>query len=163
VKLVRIEHERCQEPDGTTWCFAPDDWDQERFEQAVFSAKRAYQAAMDAYMKEAKEQDFPPSIYGSWRPPPDYSKYPNLTVKEVQEKHEKDFAEVLRKREIALAGTHSFAWFLEQEGLVQFHDAKADLYAELNWGHRHGTPLSYQQKSAWDLDKQGVGKEEEDD
>lgn len=162
MKLVRIEHERCNEPDGTTWCFAPDDWDQERFEKAVVAAKEAYQAAMDAYMLEAKAGDFPPSVYSSWSSPPDYSKYPNLTVKEVQEKHKAKEEERKRKREIALAGTHNFAWFLEQEGLTQFHRADADLYFELDWGHQHGRPLKYGQKSAWDLDKQGVHKEEED-
>jgi len=161
VKLVRIEHERCQEPDGTTWCFAPDDWDQERFEKAVFAAKRAYQVAMDAYMEEAKKQGFPAQSYG-WSAPPNYASYPDLTVKEGQERHKAEEDERKRKREIALAGTHNFAWFLEQEGLVQFHRADADLYMELDWGHQHGRPLDYQQKSAWELDKQGIGKTDDD-
>lgn len=162
VKLVRIYHDRCGEPDGTTWCFAPDDWDEERFNKAVLAARRGYQDAVNAYMEAAKEQGFPPSLYGSSMSPPNYAKYPDLTVKEVQEKHKAESERLARLRGIALAGTHNFGWFLEHEGFVQFHNAEPDFSTELNWGHQHGAPLKYKQESPWDLDKSGIAKEEED-
>jgi hypothetical protein len=135
MKIAKIEHNRCDSYEVTTWVWAPDDWTFEQFDAAVERARTAYQAVVDAWSAERKVAD--PGFQ------PDYKKHPDKTVREVDE----EFA-VLKEAYKSWSAEKSkaqkgFAHYLAAEGMVEIWNHEPELKTELYWGHQHGKTIRY--------------------
>lgn len=133
MKLVKIEHWRCNEPlwGEETYVFAPDEWDEEEIERRLLAAQEAYLETVKAY------KDAPRPNKATRFSQPRYSDYPDLTVEEVQQIHERERAEYKEWEEKQRAARRPFIQFLTEQGFV-YPSTAADVEVTLDWGHRHG-------------------------
>lgn len=136
MKLARVDHIRCGEWDGAfTYVWIEDDMTEEQFQKAVDRAADAYLQAVIEYMG-ANEQKHPPMI--NWE---------NNRARVVAEVlDERQVAETVyknweKKRREAIV---SFDTYLcKEEGIVDFWYEDPAITGEIDWGHRHGTPIDY--------------------
>lgn len=164
MKFAQIHHDRCNEPDGTTYGFVPNDWTKEDLSKAAWNAKRAYEQATAEYVEACKQTGVShlPDRWWIGQSTPDYARYPDKTVAEVQEIHQKEIERQKREKAILMEARKTFGQFLKDEGFIPLFQAEADLETMVDWGHQHGMPLEYGDTWPGDLDKQGVAKPEED-
>lgn len=136
MKLARIEHVRCDEYGGSTLVWVDDGMTEEDLQAAVDRASARYLAAATEHMKEVKKTGPPHQ--------PDWNFHRDRVIGEVLDEHERKKAEYkdwANGRRRALRG---FDQYLEdEEGITGFWDNEAELNAEVDWGHRHGTPIEY--------------------
>lgn len=163
MKLARVTHIRCSEPDGQTFCFIPDDWTENQFNRAVYAAKKKYEAATSAYMEELKAGDLQGLLYSYSYGHPQYERYPDKTVKEVKEAFEQEKEEKKRRKAILDEARKPFGAFLRTEGVRLISDLEEGIEIDVNWGHQHGVPLDYREEWPESLDKQGAGFVPQDD
>jgi hypothetical protein len=161
VKFVKITHIRCSEDDGITYGFVPDDWTENQFYEAIERAKKAYQKATATYLEELKTGDLSSLNWHSGTPK--YERYPDKTVREVQELHAKEIEDKKRRKTILDDARKPFGSFLEKEGFILIWRAEAELEGDIDWGHQHGTPLQYKEPWPGDVDKKGAAETEEED
>jgi hypothetical protein len=133
--LVRIEHSRCDEYDGTEYVLAPAGWDEARIHAEINTVEQEMIADAQA-LKE------PPFGEPPFHPP--YEKHPQLTVREVQEQHTKLKADYKAWRDENKQMTRSFADRLRDRGFIGLWEDEAEvLEHDCYWGHRHGLDLNY--------------------
>lgn len=141
-RLVRIVHRRCDDYDCVTFVLAPPDWDTARIGTELGEAQAAY---LVAFEKARKDDPGPPTVGYH----PDYEKYPDLTVREVQKAHAAAKAERKAWDEEQKDTRQHFATFLHQRGFLSIWDTDSGvLKVDADWGHRHGQRLDY-----WEDDK----------
>lgn len=139
LQLVKVTHERCQEWSGTTYVFAPAEWDEELIQSKIDAAVAEYLAAVQ--MKKLNSPK--PNDYVQHGGPP-FAKYPDKTVKEVQEL----WAEMKAEWEVwwqsHQPAKQKFGTFLGEQGFTSFYNGTLDvLEVYADWGHLHGTRIDY--------------------
>jgi hypothetical protein len=136
MKLVRIEHSRCNEYDGTEYMLAPDDWNEYTLEELI-------EETVNELIADAKAVKDPP--FGEPRPfQPDYDKHPDLKVSQVQALHatQKEEYKVWREENNHLE--RSFEERLTEKGFIPIWHQDADtIKVKTYWGHNHGLTLNY--------------------
>ena len=135
MKLVKVEHMRCDEYSCETYMMAPDEMTVEQFEQAVENAQNKMQNFIDNY-KKLIEVPYPG--YN-----PDYKKYPDKTVKEIDAefKIKMDAYNVYKKEKDK--GYKTFGEYLQEEGLTPLWKYESEFEVSCHWGHQHGTDIEY--------------------
>lgn len=130
-QLVKIRHVVCGEPTyGHTVIWVPDDMSMREVENKVRAAKVAYLERMQTLKLD------PPNAASKYSSP-EYKKYPNLTVKEVNKIHERERLAYDAWEETQKGKYNDFTTYLEAEGLTGFWEV--DMFSvECNWGHNHG-------------------------
>src|ERR1035441_8131479 len=76
MRLAKIEHFRCSEYDCTTYIGIPDNMTLEEFKEKVRLAEADYHAFVDEWTALGKDIPYPGNS-------PQYAKYPDKTVTEV--------------------------------------------------------------------------------
>lgn len=143
MRLVKIIHNRCDETQGYTLAWAPNEWEQEQFVDAVFAAEKAYLAVLDAFKEAEPPNDYRPSAQ------PNFKAYPSMTVAAVQAEWEAKRAVYDAWRAEQEAFKRPFVFYLEQQGLTALWEHDPDLTTEVYWGHRHGTSIDYSATVTW--------------
>jgi len=136
MKLVKIEHERCNEYDTCSYVWAPETKTQEEIQSDVDAAQSEYLEMLKQFRAK-----FPTPI-SSINNPPLNSLPRNLTVGEIldiQASEEERYSQYSKQRELL----SNFESFLYIRGYVGFHERHSDVACTLNWGHRHADPLQY--------------------
>jgi len=142
MRLVKVEHSRCDEYDGTEYFMAPNGWSEEAVAIQINQVMKELIAHAKVLKDGVPEVPNPP-----WHP--EFTKYPDKTVQEVLDAHEeakaaynKWYAEnkklcasfEARMREVGFTGL----WELEEgddvQGFQEYH---------AYWGHNHGLDLNY--------------------
>lgn len=137
MKLVAIEHTRCNEYDKTAYYIAPDAMTENEIATAVNAAQIEYIEAVKNYAGLEKPVA-PPTNYSSVT---DDSKTVGQLKAELAE-YGKKIAEFDKAKSI-ISG--SFDDKLKVYGIVSLYEySGADkVKCEADWGHRHGTNLRY--------------------
>lgn len=137
MKLVRIEHLRCDSWDTSVYFVAPDTITREQFRSDVSSAQKAYLDARAAFEKLTPQPELGLSNLESF---PE-----NITV--VEAKRQRDEAIRLSKEWVAARSrvSGSFSAHLQALGYRSFHELGDDelLTTGANWGHHHGERYDY--------------------
>jgi hypothetical protein len=137
MKPATIRHFRCGEPtfDWTT-VWIPDEMTEEEFILAAQKARDAYLGRVQQFMKQTPPNDYRPHNK------PHYELQPDRTVSEIRQEWEKKKA-VWEDWDKARQKTKpSFVQILCEDGRVQ-RVPDADISYELDWGHKHGWPIDY--------------------
>lgn len=158
MKFVRIEHERCDEWNGYTYAFAPDEWSEDDIDNAVQRAQKSYLEQVRAAKEGVPKPHYEPAVTF-------YERHPDLTIREAKAKYAEKAKELADWQARARQQTTSFETFLTREGFIPLGDADA-VDIDLDWGHRHGTRLNYgndDQTNSLPLPVQMAGKKDEDE
>jgi hypothetical protein len=138
MKLVKVDHIRCAEWSGSTYVWAPNEWDEEQIENAVRTARQDYLDALNL----ARENQQPPNDY-RYGPPP-FAKYPDKKVSEVIEEWEAKKAEYSAWEKEQAKTKRSFMNFLALQGFTWLGSNEDDVIeVDVDWGHMHGTRIDY--------------------
>ena len=135
--IVRIDHVRCGEHDGTyTFVWAPDDWTMDRVDEAIYAAQRAYLEAVEQAKKEAE----PPNDFKwGWQIPWKSNRHRNvgelLDEYEAKKAEYKEWEKRMHKTRVPFSG------YLKDQGFKVIGDVAISI--DLDWGHRHGTNIDY--------------------
>lgn len=139
VKLAYIQHERCGESAGGLYVFIPEDWDKGKLREIV-------DRCVLEHIKEAKDYNDnkkPPNAWARYNQP-NYSLFPDLTVKEAKKEWDK-MGRVYKEWEAATAGSKkSFSSRLKDEGVISLYDVESNIEVYAEWGHHHGLHLQYE-------------------
>lgn len=147
MKLAKIEHVRCDEPDCTTYVWTPDDWDEKQFRAALKNAEKAYLSAYQEWQRIKDEA--PEKYFANYKDELEfYQARPELSVAQAKAEWEEAFARRKAWEVEYNKGQQTFAEFLELEGLTAFIVHEPDFSACINWGHQHGASLKYWDNSA---------------
>lgn len=139
MKLVRIDHIRCQDFGEYTFIGCPEDWDSDVIDEKVRAAQKEYEAQV-LVAAERKKNNGPPNPGYQ----PKWENYPDLTVAQIKEEHAKKKFVYDEWQKQDRKTTHKFEHFLTQQGFISFWADDADFYvAEVDWGHQHGKRLEY--------------------
>lgn len=163
MRLVKIEHVRCNETDWSrqTLVWAPDDMAEESIDAKIVSAQKRYLKALREFQELTEEQKRMLSV-GTWGLP-NYKSEPDRTktLAQVDAEHAAKRARydtIVAKERAAM---RSFAWFLHDEGLTLFEDHDSDLVlVTLDWGHNHGLGIEYPHTPSDTM--RGVAEEKEE-
>lgn len=139
-RLVRVEHSRCGEYDGTEYVLAPIEWDGEKIDGEVSAVVKE----MIADAKLVKDAPLTPPHH------PPYADHPDKTVAEIQAAHEERKIAYKQWLEENRHLTRSFQERLREHGFVRLWDdepATGRHDASTYWGHSHGLKLNYEQAS----------------
>jgi len=149
MKVVRINHDRCNEWDVTTYALAPDEWSNGEVMSRVGKAQDEYQQTVNELAKVMKET--PP---GMQRPfsSPQYKNYPDKTVREVDELHAEQVERYKAYEAEKRKGYRSFSSYLEDQGFTRLDNYEDAVVVEVYWGHQHGTKLDYRDDALVDVD-----------
>lgn len=136
LKMVRVNHVRCDERQAWTYVWAPADWDAKKLRETTRAAQAAYLEAHKHY----REQRVAPN---AWRyGPVPYASYPDMTVKDAKamwDGLEADFrAWEKRNRETE----RDFDDFLTDQGFTSMW-SHVEGEVDVDWGHRHGVAIHY--------------------
>jgi hypothetical protein len=139
MKLVKVEHYRCGEIDGTSWLVAPDGKDGDAISDDIAAAE-------DEHMRVCKD------VPGDRPPMPVYHltgggcRWPKtMTIAEIEAENDRrvkaqgEWEEAVRKRN----GT--FESLMRAKGyreLWELGDGEVDANT-VDWGHNHGSRLAY--------------------
>jgi hypothetical protein len=136
-RLVRVQHDRCGEYDGTEYVLAPIDWDAERVRAEI----RVVVEETIADAKAIKEAPLNPPHH------PPYAEHPDKTVAAVQALHAAQRAAFSEWNKKNLHLSRSFVERMRERGFVALWDDEAETgayTAGAYWGHNHGLKLNYQ-------------------
>ena len=138
MKLARIDHIRCDEPDGATLVWIEDSMTEDDLQEAVERAGKAYVKAVSEFMNTK-----PPEGIQSAYSQPNWERNRDRKVGEVLDEHAKlkeQRTEWDRKRREAI---RPFDEFLHQEpGIEPFWEGEF-VNGDMYWGHRHGESIQY--------------------
>jgi len=144
MKLVRIDHFRCDQPAGkwglSTYVWVADDMTQEEFSARCDAARDR----LLAYEHGAKERaPISPPGYGATIQPntPD-----TLTVGELKKQYEEAARLYKEYQDTVQRGRQSFSQILvnESNGRIQYlWKPEPALKHDVDWGHNHGTQIDY--------------------
>lgn len=146
MKLARINHERCNEWNCSTYVWIPDDWTEEHFQIIVSQAKQEYLA----HRAKVKEENPPLHPYG-YNLEGLRSKYPeefpdtmtfaeaDIKVQEFRQRKKEYDAKISKLDRGLLA-------FLEDKGVKSFYSYSEGIVptAWCDWGHNHGQNYDYE-------------------
>jgi hypothetical protein len=139
MKLATIQHFRCAEPTfywTTVWI--PDDMTKEQFDAAVVAARDAYLDKLNAFKDQVPPNDYRPYHQ------PQYELQPGRTVSEIRQEWEKKKAAWEAWDKTRQKTKPRFLDILCADGRLKPLQATAeDISIELDWGHRHGWPIDY--------------------
>jgi hypothetical protein len=146
IKSKIKEHIRCDEWDGTnTYVWVPDDWNEDLFDEKARNAQKAYLVHIEE-LKELKEPTYISSYntHGHFK----NNTFPDdMTIgeaKKMLEENETKRNEWSKKKDKANRGLLPF---LMEQGMTPFYEIGSEeieiLSTDLNWGHRHGTNIKY--------------------
>lgn len=134
MQLVKIEHNRCGEYDGTEYILAPDEWKQDRIAETIRSVVK--ELIHDA--KLVKESPLNPGFH------PVFVGNPDKTVREIQTDFENRRQKYQNWVEENKHLTRSFEERLREKGFVSLWEKSADvLKISTYWDHNHGLDLNY--------------------
>ena len=137
MKLARIDHERCREWAHTDYVLIPDDMTVEELDKLAKKAFDLYWDSEEAF-KKASPVKHPGFI-------PDFRKYPDKTVREIQEEHDKlvaVFNEYDRKAVNARKPYVAHLYDASEGKIKPIHETDGPLTV-VNWGHRHGETILF--------------------
>lgn len=143
MKLIRIQHERCNEWSASSYALAPDDWDDEQISRAIRAAQDDYLAFEQEFRERQSDNGFTAHYFPGH---PSYEQHPDKTVREVQELHAAQKTEWQRWRDREYQSRQPFSAYLEKHGLIRLVNAEEEhgiQEFDLDWGHRHGWRLDY--------------------
>lgn len=135
MKVIQIEHDRCNEPDKYRYYFVPDEMTVEQIQEAI-------NAAQATYLKHLGEMDgmFPEPE----SPKQDFRYLPDeMTMGELKAQvaaYEQASKELREKRSTV---ENSFSDVLKTFGIKVSTDVPEELEFTADWGHRHGKRLRY--------------------
>lgn len=138
MKLIKIEHNRCEDWDGSSYLWAPKDFTEDKIEDDILYAQKEYEK--DTTIAIANKEN-PKLIYKPYSPIP-FGNYPDKTVKEVQEIWEQERIKYNEWQSKLKPAAQSFENYLIKKGYVNFYEGEMETYIAY-WGHRHGVPLKY--------------------
>lgn len=168
MKLLKVEHNRCDEYAASTYLWVPDEYaevdedgHQSKLHDAIEEAEKAYLADLEAY-KVALATDAPPNPGYSFNVK-DYSD--NWTIREAKAAYEERKAAYQAHQQKVTLGNETFESYLLDaipgsfslwEGFdSSWNDREGPfpetLYFEQYWGHRHGTHIDYGETKFKDL------------
>jgi hypothetical protein len=138
-RLVRIQHDRCNDYDGTEYVLAPADWDDDKIRTEI-------RAACGQMIKDAQQVSESP-LKPPWTPP--YDAHPDKTVAEVKGLHAEQQATYKAWQEENGQLTRSLQERLRERGFFALWDDEQDektgvVHVEQYWGHQHGLTLNYE-------------------
>lgn len=131
-RVVRFDHFRCGDYDSTEYLIAPAGM----IDEEVTLLARLIKAEVVADAEQVKAERTAPGFH------PDYKAHPDLTVREVQERHAAEQADYKAWKESQKHLTRSFAERLVERGLTSLYDGSGE-GIDLHWGHHHGLDLNY--------------------
>lgn len=156
LKIARIDHDRCYELSAVTYVWVPEDWTNDNLKAVVKAAQKAYLEFLESWKDEN-----PPNNATSYSQPR-YKDFPDKTVAEVDAIHKAEREEYKAWSEKRTQAKKSFGWYLEQEGCRQFWGYVPEMHATVDWGHRHGTPIDYDETEDRDFPAPLVLEDDED-
>lgn len=136
MRLVKIEHSRCNEYDGTEYVLAPDHWNEKYLHETIHGVVRDM-------IEDAKRVKNPPFGAPGWHPP--FDDHPDKTVAEVKALHETakhTYSEWKKGNEHL---SRSFKDRLVERGFTRLESDEADsIKVKTYWAHNHGLELNYE-------------------
>ena len=142
MKIVRITHYRCNEPDGYTFAVVPEGKTDEEVEADVQTAQALYFQAVAAFKAASKE----PSADWGGKPLDTYAD--NITIGEAKRLREEATKKHREYEELRLRATTPYDTFLNGLGYRSlWDDLPGIIECDVNWGHRHGEHLDYTSKT----------------
>lgn len=171
MKLLRINHTRCQEHDGSSYLWVPDDLTEDALYDAIEAAEKAYLADLTAWQKEVADGAPPNPGYSL-----NVNNYPDTWTKLemrldfAQKKAKYDEYQKMKRQ----ASKNFTGYVVDQiEGALDFSDGFESTWSEReglaetlvfdqDWGHMHGTPIKYGERNIWAEDKKGGAYRSED-
>jgi DNA repair exonuclease SbcCD ATPase subunit len=146
MRIVRIQHEQCNEPNGSTVVLAPPDWTKAQIQEKVSEAKREHIEASKKLQADEKHE-FKHLAYYSGGPTIKYEDHPTKTVKEVQELHKQTKERWKKWYAQHNENRRSFKNRLIEKGFIEVWDDEVEAVDVVaDWGHNHGLKLDYWQK-----------------
>ena len=138
MKLVRCDHYRCAELDGTTYLIAPDDTTEEQLEK---DAQEAADWQIEAIIRWRTQHERPTSsrAYKSC-----ITDYPDdMTMREAKALQERDRKEAEKLSQLERDATKEFSEYMRQRGYIPLweYDGEDTLSTPVSWGHSHGLSL----------------------
>ena len=136
MKIVAIEHERCNEYDKTEYYAAPDSMSEDEIQEAVRAAQTAYLADLE---KVTVEVPLPDRVSFQVADHDD-----NATIGEIKARL-KAYDEAVMARNKAIQARTSFTEELKKVGIVEFWTLKHPDLTKcfLSWGHFHTKKFEY--------------------
>ena len=142
MKLVKVEHLRCGEVESPSYFMAPNSMEAEQIKEHLRNARRAYQDAIDAYVRDKKENPDrrAVNVYHF-----DARTYPDtMTIGEAKAKWQADVEAEKARDQVKREGLMSYdQWVTRLTPLQTVHYAEPDVFYTVDWGHQHGAPLEY--------------------
>ncbi len=133
MKLVEIEHERCNEPDKTVYYLAPEHLTVEEIKRAVAEAKRLY---LLAFEKQTSSAPLPAR--------PNYDNLPDATTLKEAKQRMAEYDRLVKERNSLIQETsESFDACLKRAGFISLHEWPDKIECVADWGHNHGKKFSY--------------------
>jgi len=142
VKLARVDHNRCDEIQASTYVWVSEDMGKGEFETRVNIAAKEYEAKLTAVRAAMPKR----RLFGNG---PDSAYLANnraLSVNDVIEKWKRERDEAKEQEKLQRAAEGSFASFLcDGENVQTFYGGQPEgmLTDEVYWGHRHGISIAY--------------------
>jgi hypothetical protein len=139
MKIAQINHYRCGESDAQSYVWVPDDMAADQLQVWVDKAQKEYDIAVQAL--EKLHHPLPPPGYA-----PDYSKYPDKTVAEIEKAHAVRVSEWAIQGNIKKTAQRNFGQILKgiTDGkILTFYEVAFSISADVDWGHRHGKQVDY--------------------
>ena len=141
-RLAEISHWRCDEPSATTYVWVPKDWLEDRFEDAVSKAEKAYEEALKGYRDDVKP--YPNASYFFDASFIKTLEDKNVTIAEAEAEWERQKEENSKWQRARDKAHKPFTDYLRDEGLIGFYDIDPEYSTSLFWGHRHGETIAYE-------------------
>jgi hypothetical protein len=143
VKVVKVEHTKCDQFSKAIYFIAPDNLTAEQFQADVDAAQAAYFAARKEFEKMTPQPDgwirWADELIDERNGVTD-----QMTIAEAKALKQRMFAESKAWREARDATTGSFQKHLRERGYRTLVEADDELLmAEADWGHHHGENLLY--------------------
>jgi hypothetical protein len=146
VKLVKVEHLRCGDVESPSYFMAPNSMEIEEIKEHLRTAKKAYQDAVDAYVREKKENPDRRriNVYHF-----EVGLYPEtMTIAEAKAQWKADVEVEKARDQVLRDGLMSYdSWVTRLTPLRTIHFAEPDVFYTVDWGHQHSSPLEYGEKS----------------
>jgi hypothetical protein len=140
MKLVRVEHIRCQEHSGRTFVLCPEAWSEDEVEEKLQMAREEYLKALKDWEELGGKA---PNNATAYTAPP-YRDYPDKTVAEIDalwKLEQEKYAEWNGRRN---NWRKRFGVFLTEQGFTQLDDDESECQEySIDWDHRHGTRIEY--------------------
>lgn len=137
MRTIKIQHVRCSDWDGATYVGVPDEWADGDIEDRITVAKENYLGAIEWL----RENNKPPHGLHSGYAKPNYSAFPDKTVREIEEGWAEKVEDYKAWERMQRNEYRKFENFLVEQGFEALWSMDSDF--EVDWGHRHHVPLSY--------------------